>query len=434
MPYLPRWTNEPRLIDILENVLSNDVLHVYKELILVMCLSAAELLLHFFQFYSEEFDFSLDVVAVHHPAPARLSKQEAASLACREHTDESTPPRKQASLKITPICLQDPFELCHNVTKSLSKVAFFQDMLTASRVILQEQLQLEKSVADPSVTGGNLFALFDQAQYQWVASRLPAKDQRRSKFLMLTATHIAGLLQKVSALKLLGERLGDLDLSNECLVGKLADVVMQALVAIMEDQLKFTCEAETVYPSSADCSAMEIGVESTLPQAVGGEAPQDIGRGGDMEVEKMVEGPSTAEEDGGTRKRQRTEQHSEGTHSEEPKRAKLFPVPVALQLLCSAVRGTEAYLCTAHTNTWLHRRKAQREQQHQGGASITALPPPETPDLQFSLSSLTSASNELKGVSVPSETIAIVKLMPTELQQRTDFSTFFAFFKKLIIS
>lgn len=410
---------------------------MYNEITLLTCLSAAELLLHFFEFYSEKFDFNVHVVAIHHPAPARLSKQEASSLACREHSDESTLQRKQAGLKITPICLQDPFELCHNVTKSLSKVTFFQDMLTASKIILQEQLQLEKSVADSSDTGGNLFALFDHAQYEWVASTLPAKglDQKKSKYLMLNLNHVAGLLQRVSALKLLGERLRELDLTNQCLLEKLADVVMQALVAVMEEELKFRCEAETVdsSESSVECSSvMELGVERrTLQQLVAGETTQDIRSGGDMEVD-MVEGTSIAEEC--TRKRQRTEQHCEDTHPEEPKRAKLFPASVALQLLSSAVKGTEAYSCIAHTNTWLHRRKAQREQQRQGGASVIALSPAETPVLRFSLSSLNPASDELKGVSVPSETITIVKLMLKEPQQTTDFFNFFAFFKKLIIS
>ena len=358
----------------------------------------------------------------------------------------------KARLKMTQLCVQDPFELSHNVTKSLPKVAFFQDMLCVSRDILQEQLQLESS----ATRSGNLLALFDQTQYQSIASK-GYKDPKMSRYLMFTTHRVAGLLQRVETLRPLGERLGELDLKNKKVGKKLADVVVKVLLSILEEELKFVCEVETrdsSEPSNIEhpvgSFAMELSVEGDMPAVVTG-SEQGLSVEGDMPAvvagseleEKMEEGPTVVtpltvgegepfmgEEDGGTRKRQPSEP---GATLEEPKRVRLSPAtPQALDLLNSAAAATDGkmYMCTAVSNTWLHRRRVQRHQQDQRDV----FPTPQHPVLQFSLSSHKPTAHRLRGLNMPPGTITVVKLTLKEPNQITDFGTFFAFFKKHIFS
>ena len=391
------------------------------------CLSAAELLLHFFQFYSEEFDFGAHVVAVYHPAPARLTREEVSHTAAGSTS--------KARLKMTQLCVQDPFELSHNVTKSLPKVAFFQDMLCVSRDILQEQLQLESTATG----SGNLLALFDQTRYQSIASK-GYKDPKMSRYLMFTTHRVAGLLQRVETLRPLGERLAELDLKNKKVGKKLADVVVKVLLSILEEELKFVCEVKTRDSSEppniehpVGTFAMELSVEGDMPAVVtGSELEEKMEEGSTVVTPLMVgEGePFMGEEDSGTRKRQPSE--PEAT-LEEPKRVRLSPAaPQALDLLNSAAAATDEKMCmcTAVSNTWLHRRRVQRHQQDQRDVS----PTPQHPVLQFSLSSHKPTAHRLRGLNMPPGTITVIKLTLKEPNQIADFATFFAFFKKHIFS
>ena len=403
----------------------------WKLLYNVFTLTVAELLLHFFRFYSEEFDFGTHVVAVHYLAPARLTKEEVAHAAAGTAAGSTS----KAKLKITQLCVQDPFELSHNVTKSLPKVAFFQDVLCVSRDILQEQLQLESTTTG----SGDLLALFDQTRYQSITSK-SSKAPKMLRYLMFTPLRVADLLQRVETLRPLGERFAELDLRNEQVRMKLAAVVVKVLLSILEEELKFVCEVQMMQssePSNVEHTvgtfAMELSMEGVMPAVVAGgvleekmeDGPHTVGEGG----------PFIGEEDGGTRKRQPTEP---GATLEEPKRARLSPAaPQALDLLNSAAaatdEGVKVYMCMAFTNTWLHRRRAQR-QQHQGEASLTTQPPPQSPVLQFSLSSHEPTASNLKGINMPPGTITVVKLGLGDMQQMADFAVFFAFFKKLLFS
>ena len=370
------------------------------------------------------------MVAVHYLAPARLTKEEVAHTAAGSTS--------KAKLKMTQLCVQDPFELSHNVTKSLPKVAFFQDVLCVSRDILQEQLQLESTTTG----SGDLLALFDQTRYQSITSK-SSKAPKMLRYLMFTPLRVADLLQRVETLRPLRERFAELDLKNEQVRMKLAAVVVKVLLSILEEELKFVCEVQTMQssePSNVEHTvgtfAMELSMEGVMPAVVAGD---------DVLEEKMEDGPHTVgeggpfveEEDGGTRKRQPTEP---GATLEEPKRARLSPAaPQALDLLNSAAaatdEGVKVYTCTALTNTWLHRRRAQR-QQHQEEASLTTQPPPDPqgPMLQFSLSSHEPTASNLRGINMPPGTITVVELGLGDPQQMADFAIFFAFFKKLIFS
>ena len=397
----------------------------------VFTLIAAELLLHFFRFYSEEFDFGAHVVAVHYPAPARLTKEEVAHTAAGTAAGSTS----KAKLKMTQLCVQDPFELSHNVTKSLPKVAFFQDVLCVSRDILQEQLQLESTTTG----SGDLLALFDQTQYQSITSK-SYKAPTMLKYLMFTPLRVAGLLQRVETLRPLAERLAELDLRNERVGEKLAAVVVKVLLSILEEELKFVCEVETMQsnePSNVEHTvgtfAMELSMEGDMAAVVTGGVLEEKIEDGTCTVGEGC--PFMGEEDGGTRKRQPTEP---GATLEDPKRVRLSnAAPQALDLLNSAAAATDedakVYMCMALTNTWLHRRRAQR-QQHQGEASLTTQPPPQCPVLQFSLSSHKPTASNLRGINMPPGTITVVKLKLRDPQQTVDFATFFAFFKKLIFS
>ena len=371
------------------------------------------------------------MVAVHYLAPARLTKEEVAHAAAGTAAGSTS----KAKLKITQLCVQDPFELSHNVTKSLPKVAFFQDVLCVSRDILQEQLQLESTTTG----SGDLLALFDQTRYQSITSK-SSKAPKMLRYLMFTPLRVADLLQRVETLRPLGERFAELDLRNEQVRMKLAAVVVKVLLSILEEELKFVCEVQMMQssePSNVEHTvgtfAMELSMEGVMPAVVAGgvleekmeDGPHTVGEGG----------PFIGEEDGGTRKRQPTEP---GATLEEPKRARLSPAaPQALDLLNSAAaatdEGVKVYMCMAFTNTWLHRRRTQR-QKHQGEASLTTQPPPQGSVLQFSLSSHKPTASNLKGINMPPGTITVVKLGLGDMQQMADFAVLFAFFKKLLFS
>ena len=257
---------------------------------------------------------------------------------------------------------------------------------------------------------------------------------------MFTPLRVADLLQRVETLRPLGERFAELDLRNEQVRMKLAAVVVKVLLSILEEELKFVCEVQMMQssePSNVEHTvgtfAMELSMEGVMPAVVAGGVLEEKMEDGSHTVGEG--GPFIGEEDGGTRKRQPTEP---GATLEEPKRARLSPAaPQALDLLNSAAaatdEGVKVYMCMAFTNTWLHRRRAQR-QQHQGEASLTTQPPPQGPVLQFSLSSHKPTASNLKGINMPPGTITVVKLGLGDMQQMADFAVFFAFFKKLLFS
>eukprot|EP00731_Ephydatia_muelleri_P023562 Em0015g1145a len=80
--------------------------------------SPAILLAHFFHFYSEVFDLHTHCVTIHINPSRRLTIEEAMRLA-----QESNPACRVSHFREGQLCIQDPFELSHNVAKSLSRDA-----------------------------------------------------------------------------------------------------------------------------------------------------------------------------------------------------------------------------------------------------------------------------------------------------------------------
>ena len=109
-----------------------------------------DLLLHFFKFYSE-WKSSLEVVAIHCPLERTLSPSDAISLATapQERSYGDLRPFKCPSLII-----QDPFELTHNLCKTLSKANFVE---------FQRRLRIAAELLE---TKNNLLPLFDRREYE----------------------------------------------------------------------------------------------------------------------------------------------------------------------------------------------------------------------------------------------------------------------------
>jgi hypothetical protein len=109
---------------------------------------AVDLLLHFFKFYSE-WRSSEEVVAIHCPLDRTLSPGDAISLA--------TAPRERGydvhPFKAPSIIIQDPFELTHNLCKTLSESNFVE---------LQRRFRIAAEILE---TRNNLLPLFDWGEY-----------------------------------------------------------------------------------------------------------------------------------------------------------------------------------------------------------------------------------------------------------------------------
>ena len=110
---------------------------------------AVDLALHFFKFYSEWRSLE-EVVAIHCPLGRTLSPSDAVNLA--------TAPRERGynihPFKSPSIIVQDPFELTHNLCKTLSKKNFVE---------LQRRLRVAAEMLE---TRNDLLPLFDWREYQ----------------------------------------------------------------------------------------------------------------------------------------------------------------------------------------------------------------------------------------------------------------------------
>ena len=303
-----------------------------------------ELLLHFFQFYSEHFDFSNHVIAIHNPSTKPLTILEATELAKTRMMEQ---PSKLKEFKVSPVCIQDPFELSHNVTKSyvIASLVLLQNMLKCAMYITHQQLQSEVSCHD-----GNLMALFHKHEYLNVSSALNSQESVfAAKIITFTTTNVASLLRRVDSLKPLASRLRELDLGNPEIVQKLTLVVMKALIAILEQYLSFVCQPIR----GATSSEVSIGSFAT-----------------ELSIPPPTVNSDHPVADRETRKRQREEQQTEPCDEspplEDPKKVKLASTSTALDLLYSAMSGmAPVYMCTTHANTWIHRRLTLRQQQRE---------------------------------------------------------------------
>ena len=428
---------------------------------LFLILSPAELLLHFFQFYSEQFIFSRHVVAIHHTPGSSLTIQQAIDRSAQERAPTSVP-GKSMWFKVGPLCIQDPFDLSHNVAKSFShgSMAHLRKQFTIARDTLRKQLHLE-AAGDVSQTGASLLAVLDPSQRDQGTAASPGvglsgqaaavSSERLTRLLHFTPARIVSLLQRVDSLQLLGSSLQELDLSNLAIVQKLAAVVLKVLILILKQEVNIDCTPVHRNKSSGCAGSLldtcHVAVtqqthesvtldptpqlpEHTPPPSGGAQAPPTA-----MECDTVdCEGLSSE----AIRKRQYVVACAE---AKNPKRARLQSepqTPVLALLLSEAEGAAEAYCCTAYSTTWLHRRQARRQPlRHPGAPSAEAavLPvPTEEPVLEFLLATDENLAAAVDpSSSPPHSTLFTVELQATQSLYSKEFAQFFAFFKKVVL-
>ncbi len=445
-----------------------------KSLIIVHCSSLpAELLLHFFHFYSAAFDFRKHVIAVHCPPNERLSIADACRLA-EERRAEVAPPQagKKISFAVSPVCMQDPFDLSHNLGKSFTKSSckILVKRLKCAMYILREELQ--KGDISESGEKGGILALFHPSQYVKASSVLISGNPELSKIMVLTTGNIVNLLKRTEEMRKFVELLECLDPSDPDVAAKLTVVAVKALSVVLELDLGFICQPsaeEEVLQTSIEQSIGTFNSEMALTDPCGclpeKEAGVDLSEGEEKVEEGGMEG-----EGGVGKKRQR----KEGEEGESIKRAKLTHGS-PLDTLDSAVAGVMGrYTCTAHTNWWLHRRKAlrklrktrQRQTKREGVVATSQKGPAKahqedstmtdqkrrdesTSSVSTSLVSLASSlpdlppilqfylsPHDLQSVDhtlIPEGGVVAINLTASDTLYAVEFSNFFAYFKKFVM-
>ena len=408
-------------------------------------LSPAELLLHFLQFYSEQFNFSQHVVAIHHAPGSTLTIQQVTGSPDQEGAPPSQP-GKSRRFRAGPLCIQDPFELSHNVAKSFShgSMTHLKKKLAISRDTLHKQLHLE-ATGGVSQTGARLLAVLDPDPASPEAGvAVSPKRSMLTRLLHFTPSRIASLLQRVESLRALGNGLEELDLSNLAIVRKLAAIVLKVLVLTLKQEVNMDCspvcrgKSNTSGHVGDTCQIQHAAVAQQTHESVMLNPTPQLPSGGTqtpptgMECD-TVDCMELASE--AVRKRQCV---AAGAEAETPKRARLQPEPqtAVLELLLSEAEGApETYHCTAYTTTWLHRRQARRETLQRPSAGAAVLPVPcEGPVLEFLLLVSDGGLAAVdRSSSPPLNTLFTVELQATRSLYSKDFAQFFAFFKKMVL-
>ena len=389
-----------------------------------------ELLLHFFHFYSNIFDFSNDVVAIHAPSNQQLSITEAVDMSSAHAP--SNLPDKLLTMKVGCVCVQDPIELSHNVTKSLNHrtLSVLKGELTRAYQIMQE---LHSPSAIDTIRSLGILSLFS-------SSDCVHKQPKTSDILHFTLTNICSLLSKVPVLSPLVETLPQLDLQSQYTINKLHLVVLRALVCILETDLGFNCLSQQPY---VDMSPLLTTSTSLAPV---------MQEDNNSNMTSIIVGTSLQTEVISDRKRQRSDDDEipsisleiEDINDFKKSKAQSSIGPISiLEQYCCMDNGSSfpsVVQCTAFTNSWTHRRKWKRQLVNNPAVTtndLTSLPSNSTPILQFNLSianpsALTSA--ERGGIKHEETVVRILVKVSDEDKSEDEFPNFFAFFKKLILS
>ncbi|XP_019853366.1 PREDICTED: speckle targeted PIP5K1A-regulated poly(A) polymerase-like [Amphimedon queenslandica] len=154
--------------------------------------SIAELARHFFNFYSAVFSFSNHAVTVH--TPLLLTIQDAVQLSLQDPTHQESM-TESGGMKISPLCVQDPFDLLHNVTKAVTPStlnALVEEMKQA--VLVMDNLLS----ASPSLHNLGILSLF-VCQTPTSPFSSPEKSYKTTYQLHFSLKMIEKLVSKVPA-------------------------------------------------------------------------------------------------------------------------------------------------------------------------------------------------------------------------------------------
>lgn len=345
--------------------------------------SAAQLLLHFFNYYTH-FSFSEKVVAIHTPSPPLISNNSGG---------------QSTGFRVSSLCVQDPFEQTHNVTKNMkaSHLSPLRQAFESSEKILRHIMTNELTARQ------DVLSLFKQ-------QTLPVPDKKRATGYSLDLdAATAGCLLLNTHYTALANRLSELDRSNGSVQCMLNHVLLQSLALLLQREFGFRVHAAEAQEESLP------SIPCTHPL--------------DLEV------PA-----GKQRKRQRPSEEceevmeiDEDLGGGEVKRSRLSEQESAEQLLFRLAEGERAgytVVCSAMEESWLHRRRKRREKERLGSASSgdavpsTPTPTTTTPCLSFTLTSIPTPTSLY---------LATVDLCVTDPTYQQSFQQFFAVLKKWML-
>ena len=368
------------------------------------------LLLKFFQFYSE-FDYKKTVISVKTNKDRLLTVPEA----IQEAQGREVNPRNFN----TPIVVQDPFELSHNVTKLVSAGTFRKWCEGVTHAYRALSTEVERESGVPSI-----LTMFDVVYTPQGAKII--KSSSWSVPIVFTLQRILHLLQQSEA-AVLAQKLAELDLNSVVVLQDLGRLLLRVVARVLESRYGFICMADVV-PEGV--SEEGEGVEE-------GEEGIEDGEGGDeiMEQSREEEMEGVNEESHIERKRKRVLQDELDT---DHKRSKVAESAIGtesgldvLRTLLAAEPHPSSYMCTAHSNTWLHTRQARRHG-NQPGAPAEPHPPSDIAVLkiQVYLPAVETMTNQASTSSVE-DSPCVLKVCRIE-GTHEDFFTFLALLKRVL--
>ena len=293
---------------------------------------------------------------------------------------------------------------------------------------------------------GSLLTIFDKEAYLAASVKLVSELPPR-KIMMFSKVDIVTLLDQSDEFKVLANRLDELDLSNEATLQSLRKVVLRMVTRKLEKEMKFV-----VSPAVAEEEDME---EEEMVQAVSPSTKQ-------LQPAVMKEAAATESVSVTPRKRQRSETEEEESlltkttdevditkqqtedkeeSKEDVKRCKTDSEVAALDLLNHLIAsgGADRYLCTAFENTWIHTRRARRQQAAAGSnptqpatnqTLLDALPAMNTPliHVAVSLTPIVFLGQPIKGK------ICAIEVNALKVQHRVTYGQWYSVFKKMVLS
>lgn len=343
-------------------------------------------------------------MAIHCPSDKHLSPVEA-----RQLYDVTCTRSLQSS---SPLIVQDPFELSHNICKSVGK-AHFSDLI---RKMTQAMHQLTLEL---SSSRGQLLTLFTQAEPAFPATIKP-------RYISIDVELLARVLLKVDDFKALAPLLCQLDMTDTHVAQSLCRVVSYVLVSLLTQEFKFQCDL------------VPADLNSTLPN------PQsmDTELNTDLESEDNGLQVATGSTQTVARKRQRasldldtdgpTDTLDEGTKRSKVNEAGSSPLDVLEQVLKCVPEAT-SHMCTATENTWCGRRVKRRNKETMESVDmLSALP--ATCLLQVSVSVVCASDPRVCEANAQDTSCLVVIIQPTQDSMKTNCDLWFALFKKFLLS
>ena len=327
------------------------------------------------------------------------------------------PQKNSRPLRVTPLCVQDPIELSHNVAKNVSH----STLETLKREMARSCVTMETLLRSvQSCDGGILHLLGNETTPS--SGYSIAKAPKGQQALYFAVSNICNLLNKTPPTMGVSDIIALVDTSSQYVKEKLSILIIKSLVHVLQNDLGFTCAEATTTTNEARGLSLAIThpmqFPGTIPGPLGSSDNTQIATKRSREDEDCHEDcdPPLVSREGGEVKRVK----SFGTDAQSNAIA-------LLERHCLTGDGGRLYprsfLCTSFTNTWTHRRRFRR--QNVAPPTGLAATPTETPLLQFTMTTAPNSNDDV---------IVTVEFNVTEnFGFMNEFLTFFAFFKKVVL-